>query len=378
MSLRKRIQILLAVLVGIPLLLLLWESYRAGRTIFLKQIKAESLQIAKLEEEGIELTFRPPRSLAEAVARSLMVEKTLDEAEIRDLLRRSLHDSPLFYGAGVFLEPGLTPLGRFAPYVFRRNGRENEITIPYDYTRADWYRFPLDEGAGRWCKPYYDEGGGEALMVTYSAPIRRDGRLVGVATVDLDLVGLVERMRHIRPGGGGAAYLASRKGRILAHPDLKAIAEVVDVRRFEKLLRLMEAKGSDMAELPDPVTGKNSWVVETPIESLSEAHGAEGWSLIVSWPLDARLAPLGGLARRMLVLYLFLGGAALLFLNRSFDQVVSRPLRRLAEQARRYARGDYGREQAGEDDAAELLELGRALDHLGEALEKARTPREPS
>jgi phosphoserine phosphatase RsbU/P len=378
MSLRKRIQVLLAVLVGIPLVLLLWESYRAGRTIFLKQIKLESLQIAKLEEEGIELTFRPPRYLAEAIARSIMVSGSLREDEIRDLLRRSLHDSPLFYGAGVFLEPGLTPLGRFAPYVYRRNGRENEITIPYDYTRADWYRYPMDLGQGRWCRPYFDEGGGNVLMVTHAALIRREGKIVGVATVDLDLDGLVERMRHIRPGGGGTAYLASRKGRILAHPDLKAISEVVDVRRFARLLELMNAKGNDMAEIPDPVTGKDSWVVETPIDSLSEANGSEGWSLIVSWPLDARLAPLGGLARRMLVLYLFLGGAALLFLNRSFDQVVSRPLRRLAGQARRYAKGDYGREPASKEDAAELRELSRALDSLGETLEKVDRRGKPS
>ena len=140
----------------------------------------------------------------------------------------------------------------------------------------------------------------------------------------------------------------------------------------------MNAQGNDMAEIPDPVTGKKSWVVEIPIDSLSEAHGAEGWSLIVSWPLDARLKPLGSLARRMLVLYLVLGGAALVFLNRSFDQVVSRPLRRLAGQARRYARGDYGREPASQDDAAELRELSRALDSLGETLEKIHRPDKPS
>jgi sigma-B regulation protein RsbU (phosphoserine phosphatase) len=374
--LRKRIQILLGVLVGIPLILLLWESYRAGRTTFLRQLKLESLQIAKLEEEGIELIFSPPRLLAEAVARSVMVGGSLREDEIRELLRRTLRESPQLYGTGVFLEPDQTPLGRFAPYVFRRNGRETEITIPYEYTQSPWYRLPVEGGRGLWSKPYFDEGGGGALMVTHAAPIRREGRIVGVATVDLDLDGLVARMRRIRPGGGGSAYLASRKGRILAHPDLKAIAEV-DTRRLEKLIVLMNAKGDDMAEMVDPVSGKNSWIVEAPIDSLSEAHGAEGWSLIVSWPLDARLAPLGGLARRMLVLYLFLGGAALLFLNRSFDQVVSRPLRRLAEQARRYARGDYTRQPPADEEAAELQELSQALESLGESLGKQDRPPTP-
>ena len=49
MSLRRRIQVLLGILVGIPLVLLHWESFRAGRTTFLRQLKLESVQIAKLE-----------------------------------------------------------------------------------------------------------------------------------------------------------------------------------------------------------------------------------------------------------------------------------------------------------------------------------------
>lgn len=378
MSLRKRIQVLLGVLVGIPLVLLLWESYRAGRATFLRQMRLESLQIAKLEEEGIELTFNPPRFVAESLARSVMAAGSVREDEIREFLRRTLHDSPKLYGAGVFLDPGLTPLGRFAPYVFRKEGKEKEISIPYDYLKAEWYQLPVAERRSRWVKPYFDAGGGGVVMVTYSALIQREGRIVGVATADLDLDSLIVRMRHIRPGGGGSAYLASRKGRVLGHPDLEPIAEIGDIGRLGMLLDLMNAKGHSMKEMPDPVNGKHSWVVETPIDSLSQVNGAEGWSLIVSWPLDARLAPLGGLARRMLVLYLFLGGAALLFLNRSFDQVVSRPLRRLTEQARRYARGDYERQPPEEGEAAELRELSHALESLGETLEKSDRPSKPA
>jgi sigma-B regulation protein RsbU (phosphoserine phosphatase) len=376
MSLRKRIQILLGALMGIPLLLLLWESYRAGRTVFLSQLKLESLQIAKLEEEGIDLTFEPPRLVAEGMARGLTLNGSLQGDEIRELLRQTLRENPKLYGAGIFLDPGLTPLGRFAPYVFRRNGRESEIAIPYEYTGWEWYRLPVAAERGLWSKPYFDEGGGGTLMVTFSAPIRREGRIVGVATVDLDLDGLVSRLRHIHPGGGGSVYLASPEGNVIAHPDLKALADLGKVQRIGKLVELINAKGVDMTEMKDPVSDRNSWIVETPVESLSTAHGGGDWSLIVSWPLDLRLAPLSGFARRMLVLYLFLGGAALVFLNRSFDQIVSRPLRRLGDQARRYARGDFERQPPGDEYAPELRELSQALEGLGETLErKAQSPK---
>jgi HAMP domain-containing protein len=89
------------------------------------------------------------------------------------------------------------------------------------------------------------------------------------------------------------------------------------------------------------------------------------------------MAPLSTLGRRMLVLYLFMGGAALWFLNRTFDDTITRPLRRLARQARGYAEGDFGRNPVSHNDARELRELEDALNALGAALEKDRAPSPP-
>lgn len=367
MSLRTRIQVLLGFLVGIPLLLLLFESYRAGRTAFLAVTKQESVQIARLEASGVDLTFTPPRLVADDLARALETRGSLVESEVRELLRRTLSASPGLYGIAVALSPGATPLGRFAPYVFRRDGKESETTVSYDYTEREWFRRAVDSGRGTWIRPYFGEAGG-TLMVTYSSPVRREGRVVGVASVDLDLEGLVSRLRSLRPGEGGSLYLVSRSGQILAHPDRPAAAELGREKELALLAALMAKEGRDMAEMTDPVTHVRSWIVEQPIESLSEAHGGQGWSLVASWPLRDRLAPLGGLARRMLVLYVFLGGAALLFLHRSFERVVTAPLLRLAGQARAYAKGDFRRIETEASDPPEIRELGLALENLGKVL----------
>ncbi len=113
----------------------------------------------------------------------------------------------------------------------------------------------------------------------------------------------------------------------------------------------MKHSGTDTVKVSDPVSHRKSWLVESPIPSLSAGRGGEDWSLIVSWPLDKRMAPLNGMGRRMLVLYLFLGGAAIWFLNRIFDDNITRPLRSLAEQARSYAGGDFSRKPVIRNDA---------------------------
>ncbi|HEX9078056.1 MAG TPA: cache domain-containing protein [Desulfuromonadaceae bacterium] len=373
MGLHKRIQILLAFLVGIPLALLLFESYQTGRKTLVAQMKRETLQVAHLETAEIDLTFEPARLIAAGLARSLETGPALEPDSIRELLRRTLHDSPGIYGAGVALGPALTRLGRFAPYVCRRGGAESEITLPYEYTRWEWYRLPMESGRGRWIKPYFGEGG-KALMVTYAAPLRRNGAVVGVVAVDLDLDSLLKSLHAIRPGGDGTVYLVNRRGQILAHPDLPAIADLPGDDKLGDLAPLMKHSGLDTVQIVDPVSHRKSWVVESPLPSLSAKQGGEDWSLIVSWPLDRRMAPLNGMGRRMLVLYLFMGGAALWFLNRIFDDSITRPLRSLAEQARRYAGGDFSQKPVVGSDTVELRELGAALNSLGAALEKGSRP----
>lgn len=373
MSLRKRIQILLVFLVGIPLLLLLSESYQTGRKALVTQMKQEALQIANLETDKIDLTFEPVRMIAEGLVRSLETGPEFNPENISALLRRTLHDSPDIYGAAVAFDPALTSLGRFAPYVCRRDGAETEITLPYEYTRWDWYRIPVKSGRGKWIKPYFGEGG-KALMVTYAAPVRRNGRVVGVVAVDLDLDSLLKHLHTLKPGGDGTVYLVNSMGRILAHPGLKPMAELPENGTLGELAALMKHSGLDTMKMVDPVSRRKSWVVESPISSLSAARGGDDWSLIVSWPLDKRMALLTVMGRRLLVLYLFLGGAALWFLNRTFDDTITRPLRKLAEQARTYAKGDFSQPSAPLNDAIELRELGKALNALGTALEKNSTP----
>lgn len=373
MSLRTRIRVLLAFLVGMPLLLLLYESYQAGRHTLLTEMKQEALQVARLETAEMDVTFDPPRIIAEGLARSLETVPELEAGALRELLRRTLHGSPEIYGVGIAFETGTTTLGRFAPYVSRRDGVETESDLSDTFTRSDWYRNPIKSGRGGWSKPYFGTRG-NAHMVTFAMPVRRDGRIAGVVEVDLDLKSLLKRLQFLKPGGDGTVYLVNPEGHILAHPALKSMVGAEGRRTLGELGALMKRRGVDTMNIKDPVSHRKSWVVEYPIPSLSAARGGGDWSLIVSWPLDKRLAPLNALGRRMLVLYLFMGGAALWFLNRTFDDTITRPLRRLAQQARGYAAGDFGRTPVARNDARELRELEEALNSLGSALEKGCVP----
>lgn len=52
----------------------------------------------------------------------------------------------------------------------------------------DWYQIPRLLNKPYWSEPYYDEGGGNIIMTTYSYPIYdMQGNMVAIFTADLSL-----------------------------------------------------------------------------------------------------------------------------------------------------------------------------------------------
>jgi len=108
------------------------------------------------------------------------------------MLKDYLRAHPEVYGAAFAPAPGRPgELPKFCPYVYRKNGQfveENLAKPGYDYANAEWFTKPRKKKKPVWSEPYFDEGGGEIWMITYSVPIYLDlgdTEFYGVVTSDL-------------------------------------------------------------------------------------------------------------------------------------------------------------------------------------------------
>jgi hypothetical protein len=75
-----------------------------------------------------------------------------------------------------------------SPYWYRKSGGllNKELSVPsYNINTQDWLRKPIDTKMPYWTAPYFDAGGGEIWMKTYSYPIIVNNQVVAVATTDL-------------------------------------------------------------------------------------------------------------------------------------------------------------------------------------------------
>jgi len=165
-----------------------WQSSSYG----VARVQEDFQQHAMLHAETIGSQLRDIAKVAEVTANLVAASATLSETDFYAILRANLQNNPLIYGAAIAFEPGVfEDRARFSPYVYRHHGNLSEIDIAnsYDYRAPDmaWYVIPRDRRKALWSEPYFDDGAGNIYMATYSAPIIRNGRVIGIATVDLDL-----------------------------------------------------------------------------------------------------------------------------------------------------------------------------------------------
>jgi len=110
----------------------------------------------------------------------------LEDAAIYTFLEQILTDHPDVFGTTLAFDPvyATRPL---APYAYRgaTGLLRKDLTLGgYDYSNQPWFTKPVQTMAAVWSEPYFDAGGGEINMVTYSAPVVKDGVIIGVLTAD--------------------------------------------------------------------------------------------------------------------------------------------------------------------------------------------------
>ena len=142
---------------------------------------------------------------------------------------RVVHDNPTIMGSTVALLPDYCrryPL--YAPYCYR--DADTSLTIlslatpEYDYPAQPWFRIPLELETPYWSEPYYDEGGGEALMTTFSFPIKDlKGKFAAVLTADIALDWLADMVGNIKVYPHASSLLISRAGHLVVNKSREAL-----------------------------------------------------------------------------------------------------------------------------------------------------------
>ena len=200
-----------------------------------KGMQEEATLRARSQLETIEMQIMDVVDQAEAAVRNSVwiAQWCLDSPDsLVRVTQRILADNPVVKGSTVALVPGyLKEHPLFAPYTtVLADGSMESLSLAteeYDYPSQEWFTKPLEMDGGYWSEPYFDEGGGNILMVTYSLPVKdRSGRTAAILTADISLDWLTELVGNVHVYPTAFSMVVSRMGQIMVCP-----AETLVMRR---------------------------------------------------------------------------------------------------------------------------------------------------
>ena len=250
-------------------------------------IARELTQSAELHAAKIEVLLREVAEIASTTATHLSIDSDINESAAFEILSSNVASNPLVFGAALAFEPGeFSGRQLFGPYVYRQGKDLSEIVsteLDYDYTQPewDWWHLPRKALTGVWTEPYFDEGGGNIYMTTFSAPIFSNDRFIGVATIDIPLEPLKRLISSLKGEQGQRFLLLSAQKNILYSYNaeyiglpVKEVIQELNLPDIEADFEQASISGeTHMLQLAGWKSTQTQWISSAMIES-------GGWMLL--------------------------------------------------------------------------------------------------
>ena len=283
-----RLSLVMLGLVTLLFALAFWSNSRSAR----KYVHREAIERAQLSLDNTILRINNVLQSVELTIHNLawLIPDNLDYPEdLYSMTDQIVSSNNFISGSAIAFEPYYyEEYGQFyAPYSCREG--DNIVskqlgTTDYNYHYMDWYQIPrlLDEPY--WSEPYYDEGGGNIIMTTYSYPIYdQDGEMIAIFTADLSLEWFAEQVNSIKLYPNSYSMMIGRGGSFLVHDNsnnilnetIFASARAMNDSNLMAMAHNMVDGNSGVGEFER--YGETFYLSYAPVE-------ATGWSVAVACP----------------------------------------------------------------------------------------------
>jgi sigma-B regulation protein RsbU (phosphoserine phosphatase) len=334
--------------------------------------------IANNTVSRIERVLGPAEKLPQIVSK-MLESSLLSRDSLVPFLISILSNNENIYGSAIAYEPNFFPDQGlyYAPYVYRKGDSIRSVMLGnenYEYFFTDWYQIPKMTHAPYWSEPYFDEGGGNILMTTYSVPFYslKDSKRTfsGIVTIDIALAWMTEIMSTVQIFETGYAFVLSRNGVLIAHPNKDYVMNqsIFSIAEENKQPG-MRIIGREMVQGKTNFTSadfKSKWragKLWINYSSMPSSH----WSVAVIYPDKEMFASL----RKITIVLVFLIIAGLSLLTFFTVRIINRltaPLKDFAESARLIASGNFNVQLPEIKTEDEMKELHNAFSHMQKEL----------
>ena len=212
-------------------------------------------------------------------------------------------------------------------------------TADYNYFEMEWFTEAFQTKKPHWSRPYFDEGGGQRMMSTYSYPlVDEQGEVYAILTADIDLGWLDDKICALRPYANSNTLLVTHEGNYIA-------GNLPDLQRQKNIFTMEEtANNKQLQELANKmVSGETGDMTISDFKGISFAvYGplSNGWSTATISSYWDVFAPLNLMHLSILIVSV-VGLALLFFLCLRIVRGITRPLTKFSTAALDMAKGNF-------------------------------------
>lgn len=256
-SMRTVALLILIPTVIISMIILGYLGYVAAQDTINEQINREMNAELSTVIETVEKSLYNNKMIAQTMARGVeSAHKVFQEADYNKFLTSFIKSNDETFGGGIWFEPyRFKPEAKlFSPYCYRESGQV-KYTTEFDpgggqtYLDQEWYQTgAAAKTPAVWSLPYLD-GFTKISMVTTSSPFYDEsGKLMGVATTDIELTNLQNMIMNFKVGENGRAFLLDSSGIYIGDADSEKLLTV----------NIKEEKNAALAKLGEEILNNES------------------------------------------------------------------------------------------------------------------------
>lgn len=339
-NINLKTKLMLYIVLGVTLVMC------ASSYVIISQVTEQANQLAYAEAENTALAHAQAFDgnlkrnviVAETLAKTMENYHSGNRDEVSSIVKDLFVTTPGVVGAYVGFEPnafdgrddqfvnaaGHDSTGRFIPY-WNTLGGSLVLDPLADYETSDYYQLPMKLKETVVLEPFVYDG---VLMVSYVAPVIRDGNFIGISGMDVSLNEIDEEVGQISIYDTGYAFMTSKSGVFLSHPTNKdwiGTKSITDINApgYDKMAQDISAGKAGTIASVDPVTGKEVNLFYEPIPS-SE------FALVLSVPEDEMLAGVTAL-RNNLIIISIVAIVFMAFVSYLIARSITNPINKIVE-----------------------------------------------
>ncbi len=232
----------------------------------------------------------------------------------------------------------------------------------YNYFSMDWFRIPYETKKPYWSDPYFDKGGGNCLMSTYSYPlIGEDNTVYAVVTADITLEWIADKVKTIKPYknsymavvSSNGSYFDATSEEMLKNRTIYSTAKTTKNRQVSKIVDEMMSGRKGVEQFSNK--GYKGFAVYGPLHN--------GWSAAIICQYRDVLERSLEMSKILGLVCLF-GLVAMYIFCRRRVKKLTQPITELTVSAMNMAKGNFHAQLAEVNTNDEMRRLHDAFDQM--------------